>query len=250
MAKYRDIITSLEKSIEDLKQRGITVDALNHAKDELVAHTDNIEKIEMNIDAVRKEVISPIKEELNQNRVAGKFSILGFWVGAVSMIVSILVGVINYSPIFKGLTKASGTTSIDIVDGNKILPQMIFNSHKYNVVNSLMLVTKASEINGKPVVMNDISITNLYDKYDPSSGERWLKISIVDSTGKYNRIYVLRDSPLADFIIAQEASVNAIYGIVNNKQEEGALILDGIKLRENNASAGAGIAKSKPTANK
>ncbi|WP_372833224.1 hypothetical protein [Pontibacterium sp.] len=52
-------------------------------------HHDNIGKIENNIDAIKGEVIAPIKEELIQNKTAGRFSVFGFWVGAIGLIVSI-----------------------------------------------------------------------------------------------------------------------------------------------------------------
>ena len=35
-----------------------------------------------NIDAIKQEVIGPIHTELEQNKVAGRFSVFGFWIGA------------------------------------------------------------------------------------------------------------------------------------------------------------------------
>lgn len=88
--RITDTIEELDKICENLRNQGVTVDSLNHAISELKSHQERIEQIEKNIEAIRLEVISPIKDELNENRVAGKFSVFGFWIGALGLVVSIL----------------------------------------------------------------------------------------------------------------------------------------------------------------
>jgi hypothetical protein len=54
----------------------------------LKSHSKNIKIIEDNIDAVKSDVITPIKTELVQNKTAGKFSIAGFYVGIIALIIT------------------------------------------------------------------------------------------------------------------------------------------------------------------
>lgn len=49
----------------------------------------DIEKLELSIDSIRREIINPVKIELNKGRKFGLFSILGFWVGLAGIIISI-----------------------------------------------------------------------------------------------------------------------------------------------------------------
>ncbi|PCJ86410.1 MAG: hypothetical protein COA57_06215 [Flavobacteriales bacterium] len=89
MAKnYKQIIEDLEKAIADIEAKGISIEPLNKAIEELKSHSDNISAIEENIDAVKSEVITPIKTELEQNKKAGKFSIIGFYVGVFGLAVT------------------------------------------------------------------------------------------------------------------------------------------------------------------
>jgi len=86
--KYQEIINDLEDAIKRIEYQGISIEPLNKAVDELKSHSENISAIEDNIDAVKSEVINPIKTELNENKKAGKFSIWGFYVGAFGLIVT------------------------------------------------------------------------------------------------------------------------------------------------------------------
>jgi len=86
--KYKQIISELEDAVADIQSKGISIEPLNKAIEELKAHSENISAIEDNIDAVKSEVITPIKDELEQNKKAGKFSIWGFYVGAFGLAVT------------------------------------------------------------------------------------------------------------------------------------------------------------------
>lgn len=87
--KFSDTLKELDQISAQLKDQGITVEKLDRAIVDLKEHQGNIEKIEDNIDAIKQEVIGPIHAELEQNKVAGRFSIFGFWVGALGLVVSI-----------------------------------------------------------------------------------------------------------------------------------------------------------------
>jgi len=87
--KFSETLKELDQISKQLKDQGIIVEKLDHAIADLKEHQGNIEKIEDNIDAIKQEVIAPIHTELDQNRIAGRFSIFGFWVGALGLVVSI-----------------------------------------------------------------------------------------------------------------------------------------------------------------
>lgn len=86
MSKYSEILEDLQRSIDDLKDRGITVEALDHSLEELRRHSENIEKVESSIDAIQEEVMSPIKDELRENKQAARFSRWGALLGAAGLI--------------------------------------------------------------------------------------------------------------------------------------------------------------------
>ncbi|MBN2261263.1 MAG: hypothetical protein JW702_11995 [Clostridiales bacterium] len=83
---YKQTIEDLESAIQDIESQGISIAPLNKALENLKTHSENIEAIENNINAVKSEVINPIKKELDENKRAGKFSIMGFYVGAFGLI--------------------------------------------------------------------------------------------------------------------------------------------------------------------
>ncbi|NPV51835.1 MAG: hypothetical protein HPY60_11680 [Candidatus Methanofastidiosum sp.] len=85
---YKEILNELEDSIKDIEVKGISIKPLNDSLDELKKHSENIERIENNIDAIREEVIDRIKQELDENKKAGMFSIFGFWVGAIALVLT------------------------------------------------------------------------------------------------------------------------------------------------------------------
>ncbi|MGL1932194.1 MAG: hypothetical protein OCC45_10585 [Desulfotalea sp.] len=232
MSNYKDILKDLDHSILDLKSKGITVDALNQARNELVAHTENIEKVENNIEAVRKEVLSPIKDELKQNRTAGRFSILGFWVGALSMIVSISSIGLNYLQSNKEVAKVeqlvSKNNNVDIIEDNHVLPQVIFNDNKYTTFTFVDLTSKVSKLNNKPVSVPSITIEEVNTFYFPTyKNVQYIKTTAKDEKGIYKRLYVKRDSPLGDIVESSIGSKGNIYSKVVNDFEEGALVIVG-----------------------
>jgi hypothetical protein len=96
MQKFQDTIDTLRRISEDLKQQGIVVEHLNTAIEELNRHHENIARIEKNIQAIKDEVIAPVKAELEANKVAGKFSIFGFWVGGIGLVVSVFAIAMGY----------------------------------------------------------------------------------------------------------------------------------------------------------
>jgi len=87
--KFNETLEELRAISKELREKGVTVEKLDEAISELTKHHENIEKIEVNIDAIKSEVIAPLKEELQQNKTAGRFSIFGFYVGSFGLIVAI-----------------------------------------------------------------------------------------------------------------------------------------------------------------
>jgi len=86
---YKETIQDLEEKINELSKSGISIQSLNSSVEQLKKHTENVEKIEENIEAIREEVIDKIKDEIQYNKKAGSFSIYGFWVGSIALVMSI-----------------------------------------------------------------------------------------------------------------------------------------------------------------
>ena len=89
MKKYKNIVSDLNKKIASLKEDGVKIDALDDLLNELSSHVEEVTEVEEHIDAIRGMVISPIKQELEENKKAGKFSVGGFYVGAFGLLASI-----------------------------------------------------------------------------------------------------------------------------------------------------------------
>ncbi len=102
MDKFEDTLNKLKISSENLENQGVTVKFLNIAIDELNSHYDNIYQIEQNIEAIKAEVIKPIKVELNDIKVkviepirkeleiSGKLSFHGLWIGGLGTLISVI----------------------------------------------------------------------------------------------------------------------------------------------------------------
>jgi len=94
--KYENFLKKLKTSIDELKERGISINDLNDSYQQLEKHTTEIKQIEDNIDAIKSQVIGNIKEELEQNKKSGIFSIYGFWIGLIALIFSIIASISNF----------------------------------------------------------------------------------------------------------------------------------------------------------
>ena len=90
MQKFEETLNTLRDVGKELRDRGIVLEHLDEAIEQLNRHHENIIKIENNIEAIQEEVIQPVKAELEFNKVSGKFSILGFWIGIASLLVSLI----------------------------------------------------------------------------------------------------------------------------------------------------------------
>ena len=88
--EYRDTLHDIEQIIQEFKQKhNISVGPLDDLLKRLSKHSENVGKVEESIEEIKEEVIEPIKSELNYSNKAGRFSIFGFYVGSVGLIVSI-----------------------------------------------------------------------------------------------------------------------------------------------------------------
>lgn len=114
---YKETILELEEKIKELSKSGISIQSLNSSVEQLKKHTENVEKIEENIEAIREEVIDKIKDELQYNKKAGSFSIYGFWVGSIALLMSVF-------SIGKGLIASSSERSNNLpINANTIIKQ-------------------------------------------------------------------------------------------------------------------------------
>lgn len=134
---YNQIIKDLEKAVKDIEAKGISITPLNKAIEDLKSHSQNIEALEKNIEAVKSEIINPIKTELEENKRTGKFSIMGFYLGAIGIIVTI-IGLLytTFSPYPQSQSSAcSQSTSLASSNQNAEINTLV--SRLGNIENSL-----------------------------------------------------------------------------------------------------------------
>jgi|GEM_PF-6204200 len=127
MQKFEETLNTLRDVEKELRDRGIVLEHLDEAIEQLNRHHENIIKIENNIEAIQEEVIQPVKAELEFNKVSGKFSILGFWIGTAGLIISlataVTTGISNFrsnqtieNAVTKGSGRAPGQFSCEIIE--------------------------------------------------------------------------------------------------------------------------------------
>ena len=87
---FEQVINQVDKELDQLKKKEISVGPLENAVSKLKKHKDNISKLEEHIDEIRSEIIEPVKGELKK---AGRVSqsslvigILGFVLTAASLV--------------------------------------------------------------------------------------------------------------------------------------------------------------------
>jgi hypothetical protein len=93
--ELQGIITSLERLIND--NSIVNPEPVRAIASRLQLQVADVARVERNVDSIRRSVIAPIAADLVRGRVAGKFSIAGFYVGiigAVLAIISILVSLV------------------------------------------------------------------------------------------------------------------------------------------------------------
>nr|VFK31297.1 MAG: hypothetical protein BECKMB1821G_GA0114241_108111 [Candidatus Kentron sp. MB] len=86
---YAALLDELEKLKSEFEAKGIKINDFEEAISKLKRHTGNIEKIEANIEEIKEEIIRPIKKQLDDNKKAGKFSVYGFYIGGLGIVLSI-----------------------------------------------------------------------------------------------------------------------------------------------------------------
>lgn len=142
--EFTRTLDEIDRLLIDLRDRyRIVIEPLTGAVNDLRRHTESIEKIEANTEAIREEVLKPIKVELEANKKAGRFSVFGFYVGAIGLLASIIslgYGMLRTSPLdddlrrnlsdIKASFKASQAVQkvpsihgLEIKDGDRFVPR-------------------------------------------------------------------------------------------------------------------------------
>ncbi|WP_010181424.1 hypothetical protein [Aquimarina agarilytica] len=172
---YKQTIQEIEEKINELSTQGISIQSLNESLRQLKTHTENVEKIEENIDAIREEVIEKIKDELQYNKKAGSFSIYGFWVGSIALIVSIGSIIYNEYNHANNTDFTKPVEKIKVIETSKVPDSLL---KKIDVINY-----KIDELVFNSIGFSDMHATSksellLYDTYDPTKS---LKVILKDS---------------------------------------------------------------------
>jgi hypothetical protein len=168
---YNEILNDLKESIDGLDKKGISIEPLNQSLAELEKHANNIQIIEENIEAIRMEVIDKIKEELDENKKAGKFSISGFYVGSIALVITIVTTILT----FNSNSKLN----------QRLLEEIGINSDKQEVLNlnpnSLSTNSKNKSINDRleqiELAIHNLAynVTEYSNSYEPLINEYLLE---------------------------------------------------------------------------
>ena len=86
--KINDLIHGLEKIIQE-NSRIINPEPIQEIIINLRTQAHDVETLEKSLGSIRREIINPVKKELEAGRKIGRFSILGFYVGFAGIIISI-----------------------------------------------------------------------------------------------------------------------------------------------------------------
>lgn len=92
-AKAANVVSQLR----DLAAKNTVLNPLPllQAADELDEMLSDIAQIEERIDAVNRRIVAPVAKELEFGRFAGKFSVAGFWIGLIGIVVSVALFAIS-----------------------------------------------------------------------------------------------------------------------------------------------------------
>lgn len=88
------IITSL-REVVDKNRNIINTEGIQGAIGDLEMRLGDVRRVEANIDSIKRLIVLPVAQELHYGRKAGMFSILGFWVGLVGIVVSVVLFAIS-----------------------------------------------------------------------------------------------------------------------------------------------------------
>jgi predicted ribosome-associated RNA-binding protein Tma20 len=180
MKKYTEIVNELELKVNSLKKDGYKIEPLDNLVDELKQHVKEVNDVEEHIDSIRNIVIQPIKNELDENKTAGKFSIFGFYVGAFGVIVSIIS--LLYTTFFS-------TPSINNLKSESFSKEVNVLNEKLDEIRKEILISK--ELNY--IDVNTIKISMFDEKVILSNKENSLKLevySINEMSNKDKSVYV------------------------------------------------------------
>lgn len=176
---FRQVIKLVDQQLEQLKEQDISVGPLENALSRLKEHTDNITEIEDRIEAIREEVIKPVKGELQK---AGRISRGSLWVGVLGIVLAaatlIWHGFMRQQPECR-FNKAEPGSEVNIQvpsDAMSVLREM------RNDLNFLTL--KASGLTGEYVAKQDEILLPKYDKVPLLESEEHKVYANVDWIGE------------------------------------------------------------------
>ena len=87
-SKVNDIIQQLEQITKDYDI--LKPEPFNTLIEELREQIADVVSVEKNMNSIRREIISPVKNEFERSSKLGKFSFWGFWIGIIGGILAII----------------------------------------------------------------------------------------------------------------------------------------------------------------
>ncbi len=87
-SEMKNLTVSLEKIVTE-NEYIINVESFRKMINSFRLKIYDVEVLEHNIESIRRQIINPVKSELEEGKRLGKFSVLGFYVGFAGIIISI-----------------------------------------------------------------------------------------------------------------------------------------------------------------
>lgn len=147
--KLKILINNLEQIIQVHKI--INPEPIKNIIDGFNTQANDLEALEKSIDSIRREIINPVKQELATGNKLGKFSVWGFYVGIIALVV----------------------TAISLYYTTFLTPEQVQTKNQnVSIVNS-----RNEDLEYIKNTLNEISysIYGLNDKYKPTDKEYLIK---------------------------------------------------------------------------
>lgn len=85
----KEIINQLRDIVKNYP--AINPEPILTAANELELKLDDINQLEERVEAINRRIVEPVTKELEFGRKAGRFSVFGFWIGLMGIIISIIL---------------------------------------------------------------------------------------------------------------------------------------------------------------
>jgi|GEM_PF-3737605 len=87
---YRDVLSVIQNYLSQLNNQGIETSEVQGVFNSLDKYWDDLSTLESSAGAIRNEISAPLKIEVERFSELRRFSKLGYWIGSIGLVISIL----------------------------------------------------------------------------------------------------------------------------------------------------------------